>query len=48
MRAITHRALPSPPLAVGTGAALRLIARGEADVVLVHAPEAGQREEELG
>ncbi len=31
------------PIAVGTGEALAMAARGEADVVLVHAPEAEQR-----
>lgn len=35
-------------IAVGTGAALRMAARGDADVVLVHAPEAEQRYVEAG
>jgi len=35
-----ERGIPVKVIAVGTGAALRMAARGDADVVLVHSPEA--------
>lgn len=40
--------IPVKVIAVGTGAALRMAARGDADAVLVHAPEAEQRYVESG
>ena len=38
-----ERGIDVKVIAVGTGAALRMAARGDADVVLVHAPAAEQR-----
>ncbi len=43
-----ERGIEVKVIAVGTGAALRMAARGDADVVLVHAPDAERRYVETG